>query len=116
MAIISTQTVDEAGVQITTAAVAAEGGDKWDNNGNQQILLKNGSGGSVTITVTTQVTSFESSQYGDATKSNTTLAVAAGQLAILGPFNVSAYNDVDGYCNISYSATTSVEVAIFEIQ
>ena len=116
MAVLSVETINESGLALTLVSVAAESGDKWTNNGNQQVLIKNGSGSSVTVTITTQVTSFESPQFGNATKANVTLAVAAGKTAILGPYNVNAYNDANGQCNISYSATTSIEVGVFEIQ
>jgi hypothetical protein len=114
MATLTTQTFDESGATLSFDS-AGGSGDKWANNGNQQILIKNDSGAEVTLTVTTQVTTFESPEYGYSTKPNVTLIVPGSRSAIAGPFPVSAYNDVDGNCNISYSATTSVEVAIFEI-
>ena len=115
MAVLTVATIDEAGAVLTLASAAGGDGDKWLNTGNQQILIKNASGGSVTLTVTTQVTDFDSPQYGDATKTNTTLAIATDKIALVGPFPVAAYNDAEGYCTITYSATTNVEVGIFEI-
>ena len=116
MAILEVETIDEAGAVLTLASSASDPGDKWENNGNQQILIENGSESSVTLTVATEVTSFDSPQYGDSTKSNMTLAIAASSIALAGPFPAQAYNDADGYCVITYSATTDIKVAIFEIQ
>ena len=116
MAILTVANIDEAGAVLTLASAASGDGDKWENNGRQQILIKNDNGGSVTLTITTQVTEFVSPQYGDSTKSNMTLAIATDKIALIGPFPPQAYNDADGYCTITYSATANVEVGIFEIQ
>lgn len=115
MATLTSVSITESGSQLTLSSAGAEG-DKWENNGNQFLLIKNGSGESVTITITTQVTSFDSPRYGDSTKSNTTLAIAGSQDGMIGPFPVGAYNDTDGNCNISYSSTTNVRVGVFQIQ
>jgi hypothetical protein len=114
MATLTTQFVNEDGLQITLSS-ASESGDDWENNGQQFIFVKNGSGESLTITITTQITSFESPTYGDSTKSNATLVVANGQHGMIGPFPVSAYNDTNGKANITYSSVSSVQVGIFEI-
>ena len=116
MAVLTVATINEAGAVLTLSSAASGDGDSWANTGNQQILVKNASGGSVTVTVTTQVTDFESPQYGDATKTNTTLAIATDKIALVGPFPSAAYNDSNGYCHITYSAVTNVEVGVFEIQ
>tara|TARA_R110002072_G_scaffold121850_1_gene256057 strand:+ start:10102 stop:10452 length:351 start_codon:yes stop_codon:yes gene_type:complete len=115
MATLTSVSITESGTQLTLASAGAEG-DKWENNGNEFLLVKNGSEGSVTITITTQVTSFESARYGDSTKSNTTLAIAAGQDGMIGPFAVGAYNDTDGNCNVTYSSSSSVRIGVFQIQ
>jgi len=115
MAELTVTTIDEAGSTLSLSN-ASEGGDEWDNNGNQFILVKNTGGESLTVSITTQVTSFESTRYGDATKSNTTLAIASGADAMIGPFPVGAYNDTDGHCNITYNQVSGVKVGVFEIQ
>lgn len=111
MATISEQTFDEAGTDLTLTA-AASGGDDFANQGQQFLVIKNGDASSKTVTVTAQNTSFESSTYGNAVKENQSLAVAAGSVGVMGPFPVQAFNDSNGKAQITYSAVTSLEVAV----
>tara|TARA_R100000742_G_C4279648_1_gene104980 strand:+ start:9787 stop:10143 length:357 start_codon:yes stop_codon:yes gene_type:complete len=104
--------ITETGLTGLTYTSASAEGDKFENNGRMFVACKNASEGAVTFTFATQVTSFVSPTYGNATKSNSTLAVPAGGVGFIGPFDVQAYNDSDGYLNITYSAATSVSVAI----
>ena len=115
MAEISTvNVITESGLAALSFTSASGSGDKFQNDGRLFVACKNGNaeGDAITFTFTAQVTSFDSPQYGDATKANATLAVEPGQIGFIGPFAGEAFNDSDNNVNISYSATTSVSVAI----
>ena len=116
MAELTVQDLTEAGTTLTMASCAS-GGDEFDNSGNEFLLFLNGhSTNSYDITVTVQDTSVEDPQYGTLTKSFTAKACAAGSMTVVGPFPIKAYNDGDGHCNVTYSATpTSMKVAVIRI-
>jgi len=114
MATLTSVSITESGTQLALSSASAS--DKWENNGNQFLLIKNEGGESTTITITTQVTSFDSPIYGDSTKANRTLTIASNQDGMIGPFPVGAYNDADGFCNITYSVRTNVKIGVFQIQ
>lgn len=113
MATISEQTFDEAGTDLTLSS-AASGGDQFANQGQHLLIVKNGDASSKTVTITAQSTSFESSTYGNSVKQDQSLAVAAGSVGVMGPFPVQAFNDSSGNVQITYSAATSVEIAVLK--
>jgi len=114
MATITVQTITESGITPTFASATAEG-DVMDNDGKTFLMIKNGSGGSITVTVTAQVTSFDVGAFGPLTKSNATIAVGAGAEGMIGPFAPLAFNTNDSQISITYSGVTSVTVAGFRL-
>ena len=116
MAELTVQDLTEAGTTLSMSTCAG-GGDEFDNSGNEFLLFVNDHGSnSYNITITVQDTSVEDPQYGTLTKSFAAKACAAGSRTVVGPFPVKAYNDADGHCNITYSATpTSMKVAAIRI-
>lgn len=111
MATLTEQTFDEGGTDLTLDA-AAVAGDQFANTGKQLLIISNGDASSKTVTITAQDTSFEDKEYGNAVKQNQSLAVAAGSVGIMGPFPRRAFNDSSDNVQITYSAVTSVEVAV----
>jgi len=110
MAELTVQQITEAGGAASYEA-AAGGGDTADNNGNMFLHIKNGGGGEITVTITAVTTSVDSGVYGDLTKANATIAVAAGTEAFIGGFAPAAFNDGNGEIAITYSGVTSVTIA-----
>lgn len=94
---------------IYTAASA--GGDTIKNpRGTVKVRVKNGGGAGITATISAQLTT----RAGDGTYPNTTIpnisvSVGAGQETIIGPVP-SAYTDIAGNINLTYSSVTSVTV------
>jgi len=115
MAIISSQNISEVGIASPTRTSASSEGDTFENSGSEFIQIENAGSGTTVLSVTTQVTSFNSPTYGPAVKQTRTLSVGAGITAVIGPFSPAAFNDATGYTAISYSVTTSVTVAIFTL-
>lgn len=110
MATITIQTYSEAGIDPTYTA-AAGGGDQFANTGKEIILIKNADATSKTVTITAQTTSG-TSPLGAVTKSDASIAVAAGSTAIIGPFPKPAFNDSNNFAQITYSAVTSLSIAV----
>lgn len=102
MAILTVAPVTRAGVD--TVGVAADVvGDEWVNDGKQFVEVKNGSGGSINVTLNIQAT------LDGAAAVNPVVAVGAGVTKIIGPFPTGIYNQVaNGRAKITYSAVTSV--------
>ena len=110
MAELTIQQITEAGGSVTYSAATADG-DTADNGGGTFLHIKNGGGSEITVTITAQTTSVDSSIYGDLTKANASIAVAGSGEAFIGPFKQSAFNNTDGEIVITYSAVTSVTIA-----
>lgn len=101
----------EAG--ITHAAVAAHvDGNMWDNTGTEVLMVINGSGGSINVTIQTQQT------VNGLAIADRVVAVGAGVTKFIGSFqplnlwNVSGGAD-NGKIYVDYSAVTSVTVAVY---
>jgi hypothetical protein len=96
---------------------AAGGGDVVDNSDGKTFLhVKNGSGGSITVTVTAQETSLATGTHGTLAVSNVAIAIAAGQERMIGPFPKQAYNNSSKQLAISYSGVTSLTIAALYIE
>lgn len=114
MATLTVQTIDEDGlVPSTTAAGAA--GDVFANTGRELLMVTNGAGSPVTVTITAQVTTARSPGMGSVTKSDAGGAVAAGATAYFGPFPTRAFNNASRQVEVSYSDETSVTVAVMRL-
>jgi len=110
MAELTVQQITEAGGAATYVAANSEG-DTADNNGHLFLHIKNGGGSEITVTITAQTTSVESGAYGELTKANASVAVAASGEAFIGGFAPAAFNDGDSEIAITYSDVTSVTIA-----
>jgi len=106
MALLTQQLIDPAGTTVTFAA-ATSGGDTFKPVSDRaKLLVKNDSGGSINVTLTTFKT------VTGLTVPNRVVAVAAGVIKAI-PLLKELYADpADGLIDIAYSAVTSVTVAI----
>jgi hypothetical protein len=110
MATLSVQDLTAAGLNATYNSAGA--GDQFTNDGATFLHVKNGSGSSVTVTLTAQKTSIDDSTYGVLTISDATVSVPGSGDRFFGPFPPAVFNDANGKAQISYSATSSVTVAV----
>lgn len=85
---------------------AAAGGDKVAPNDRGYLHYRNGSGGSITVTVDVPGVT----KYGQNTP-NVPVAIPAGAERIIGPFPADLANSSDGLVAITYSGVTSLTVA-----
>jgi len=88
---------------------AAVDGDDFVNSGNDFLIVKNGGGSSINVTID----SVTFCSYGF--DHNLTIAVAAGEESWIGSFPKARFNDENGKVNVSYSDVTSVTVAVVEL-
>lgn len=100
MGTYTAQTVTRTGVAPTANAVAAS--DTFANDGRTILIVENGSGGELTVTLVTQGT------VDGAAIADKTVTVANGATKAIGPFPPTVYNDSDGDVTVQYNATSSV--------
>lgn len=107
MATLTTQSLLVAGTDLNLVA-AAGGGDKVAPGST--LVVRNGSGSSITVTVTVP----GNTKYGVANPAFTKV-VAAGATTLLGPLPSDLANPSDGLVAITYSAVTTVTVGAVSI-
>jgi len=104
---IAAQTVDRAGLNPTFSNCAG-GGDKFVNTGTEFLYLKNGDVASKTLSMVIQSTPDGQ------TVAAKQVVVPAGEFRIIGPFP-PMYNDTQSKVNLTYSAVTSLQVAVMKL-
>lgn len=90
-------------------ASAAGGGDEFVNTGKEALIVNNGSGAPVDVTLTTPQT------VNGLAVADRAVTVAAGAQSVIGPFPKGLYNDANGKVQIAYSSATSVTVGVLRI-
>ena len=110
MAALTVSTIDYNGLDVESLYVAAAASQEFVNDGRTFMHIKNGSGSPITCTVTTPGT------YGGHAIADTVITVGATtgeQMA--GPFPKGIFNAGDGNVDITWSATTTVTLAVFKL-
>ena len=110
MATLTRQAKSRAGTTLTFASCAG-GGDVVDNtDGKTELIIVNGSGGALTVTVAAQVTTINTPQ-GNYEMTNKAKSVGAGATVIMGPFEPGLFNNSSGQLAITYSGVSSLTIA-----
>ena len=108
MAELTVQNVLLAGVVKAALVAATSTGDTFDNDGLTWVEINNGSGSSITVTVTGQV----NLQF--LTSADKTVTVLAAGTQLIGPFPERFYNtDGSNEVSLTYSDVTTVTVAAY---
>lgn len=107
MALIGSEAVDLDGLNATYTAVSAS--DTFVNNGRIILHVKNAGGSADTVSIVTPKT-FDGLAVADAGGS-----VPAGEERFFGPFSKGLFNDGDGEVTVTHSFTTSVTMAILQV-
>jgi len=110
MATLTAQQITQVGLKPATVTPAVAG-DKLSNTGKQFFHIENGGAAALTATVIPVVTTVVDPLLGTLTKENAVLSLSAGEEGFLGPFEVAAFNDVDGNITITCTAQTSVKLS-----
>lgn len=109
--VLTLKTVSETGMALAAnEAACSVGGDSVVNDGNTLLVVKNGDSGPHTVTITPAKTTTQADGLGTLTKANVAVVVAAGDVAVIGPFPAAMYNDATGKIAITYDAVTSMEI------
>ena len=103
MATLTAQKITDLGV-VESLSTAVAGGDEFINSGVEFLHVRNDSGGSLTVTITAQVTNIHHQRFGSVIKSNIVKVITNDNSAFIGPFKQSAFNDANGKVQITYSA------------
>lgn len=103
---------DEDGGAITFAS-AAVGGDKFIWDSRAAIIIRNDDASPKQVTVTAAFTAINDERYGELTRSNIVLSVAAGAVAVIPPVPVAFRAAADSKVALTYDAITSLKVAVF---
>ena len=95
--------MSRSGNDLTPLSVTPDGthGNKFWNNGKPFLMVTNGSGGELTVTLVLPGT------VDDQAVSDRTVAIADGQTYAIGPFTKD-YNQSDGYVHVTWSTVSSV--------
>lgn len=109
MATLSPAQAKITGATVTMVA-ASGGGDKVKPNSRTALLVKNGDASSKTVTVAVPGNTKQGQPIPDVA-----VVVAAGAMALIGPFDADLGDDTDRLVHISYSAVTSVTVAAVSV-
>lgn len=104
MATLAVQQITTAGLAPTFTA-ASVGGDAIACDNDNSLRVKNGSGGSITVTIASPTPCNFGFVH------NVAVAVAAGADVTIGPLILSRFGDATGLAQITYSAVTSITVA-----
>lgn len=105
----------KAGVAIALAAANVDGNFFTQPFDERIVLLvKNGSGGAIDVTIPVQKTSEQVPGYGPVTLTDMEVAIADGAEAMIGPFP-PAFINTSGQVEVEYSGVSSVTVAALSI-
>lgn len=108
MATLAVAAAVPAGVAIATVT-ASGGGDVFPNDGKTVLFVNNGSGVSVTVTVTPQNT------LSGLALAAVAVVVPAGAARYAGPFPPAYFNNGNGQAVVTYSAVTTVTVGALSV-
>jgi hypothetical protein len=110
MATLATQAISRAGLTPALTA-AAGGGDKFTPTKDTVLMVVNGGGSPVTVTVVTPGVNQIGLNIDDPAAS-----VPAGGTKLIGPFPAEFFaNPVGGLADVTYSGVTSLTVAALKV-
>lgn len=108
MAVLTVQSSALTGTELAAYASAAAGGDSFANDGTIMLHVKNGGGAPINVTAVAKTACNQGTLH------DAVVSVTNGKEALIGPFPTSRFNDVNGKVSITYSAVTSVTVAVIK--
>jgi len=114
MATLIAQQIIQAGLKPTTV-IPTVGGDKLANTGIQFFHVINSGIVAMTASVIPIVTTVIDPLFGALTKENAILSLEASEEGYLGPFEVGAFNDVNGDITIICSVQTNIKLSALYI-
>jgi hypothetical protein len=112
MALLTVKELGAGDFESDADFVAASASDTFYDTGDHRTfyLIKNGSGSSVTATVTRAYNTVKVASFGTLTVAARTKAIPAGATGVIGPFS-QQYINSDGIVTVTLSSATTVTVA-----
>ncbi len=114
MGTMTIQKITPAGLAAVFSAVAAQDVIETGGNDRFMLLVKNGGGASINVTIPAFTTEADVAGAGLIPIPDHVVAVGAGAEKLIGPF-ANAYRDADGTVTVDYSATASVTSAAIKL-
>lgn len=116
MALLTVQEIDRDGITVTTVTPTASTGDTFvaADDGRHFILIDNGSGASINVTVAKQVSTARQDGAGAVAVADIVAAVAAGAKALI-PVLPAFIRTNDGIVQVTCSSVTTVEIAAVKL-
>lgn len=105
MATLTVQRSTADAPHVITYAAASVGGDLIPNDGKTVLHVVNGAGAPITVTATAVKACSQGFTH------NSAQSVVNGTEAVIGPFDITRFNDTAGKVAITYSSVTSITVA-----
>lgn len=102
----ATGKIADLAAAVTQAAQA--GGDAFNIQGKEVLIVLNGGGSPITVTLVSVADNFGSV----VASHDITQSVAAGKTCIIGPLEKAKFGDANGLCQITYSGVTTVTVKL----
>lgn len=99
------------GATLAFTAATSGAGDTLAANGKGALIVLNGGGSAITVTVAVPGLT----KYGAAQPDVTSISIAAGAYAVIGPFPNDLKDLTDGFVHVTYSTVTSVTVAAVQV-
>jgi len=103
---LTVQQITRAGLSPTYTAVDQPNGNSFPNDGREQIHIKNGGGGSLTVTIKRNY------NVDSAAVPDLSITVPAGQERKSGPFPTDWFNQLDGNVYVDWSVGTTVTASV----
>lgn len=105
---LTVQQVLNTGLEATFSSANADG-NYFINDGKTFIEIVNSDGSDHNIVIDSPVECNQGSSH------DITVTVTAGERRHIGPLSKSRFNDDNGYVNVTYSAVTSVTIAVMKL-
>lgn len=106
MAQLTVQNLGLTGLNKTMVSATSGAGDKFLNDGKTKLFVKNGSASSINVTVASPQLCSHGGTH------PVVVAVPAGAEIMIGDFDPARFNDATGNVTVTYSAVTTVTVAV----
>lgn len=94
---------------VAQLVAVAGGGDSFNIQGNEVIVINNGNGSTCTVTFTAVADNFGIVNAAH----NVTVAIPTTKIGIISGLTVARFRDVNGLCQITYSVSSSVTIGVF---
>lgn len=96
---------------LSLLVAAAGGGDSFFMTGKEVLVVNNGSGGTITVTLVAGPDNFGVTNSAH----NLTFAILAGKLCVIGPLSLFRFRDANGNVQITYSGVTTLTVGVLAV-